>query len=71
MLGLQNNVALCNKEHPVYKEYPKPGGSAGLRFFPKDGNDEKTIVNMNETESALFVNALCKMHERGRKCGSE
>ena len=30
MLGLQNNEALCGKEHPVCKEYPNPGGSSEL-----------------------------------------
>ena len=58
MLGLQSDEALCGEEHPVCKEYPKPGGCAALRFLSKGGNDGKTIVNMNGTGSALFVNAL-------------
>ena len=60
MLGLQIDEARCGKKHPVCKEYLKPGGRAALRFFPKGGNDGKTIVNMNGTESALFVNSLVK-----------
>ena len=39
MLGLQNDEALCGKEHPVCKEYPNLGGRAALRFSPKGGND--------------------------------
>ena len=39
MLGLQNDEALCGKEHLVCKEYPNLGGRAALRFSPKGGND--------------------------------
>ena len=49
-------MADYGKEHPVCKEYPKSGGRAALRFFPKGGNDGKT----NGIEFALFVNALGK-----------
>ena len=60
MLGLKKNEAPCCEEHPMSKEYPKTGGRVALRFFQKGGNDGNTIVNMNGTESALFVNALGK-----------
>ena len=60
MLGLLSDEALCGKKHQVCKEYPKQGGRAASQFFRKGGNDGKTIVNMNGTESALFVNALGK-----------
>ena len=39
MLGLQNDEALCGKEHLVCKEYPNLGGRTALRFSPKGGND--------------------------------
>ena len=51
MLGLQNDEALCCKEHPVCK---------ALRFPPQGWQRLKKIVNMNGTESALFINALGK-----------
>ena len=60
MLGLQKREALFGEEHPVCKEYPEPGGGALLRFFPKGGNDGRTIINIHGAESALFVKALGK-----------
>lgn len=61
MLGLKNEEALCGDEHPVSKEYPKPGGRAALRFFPKPGSDGQTIANVSAgSQSALFVSALGK-----------
>ena len=60
MLGLQTNEALCDELHPVCKEYPKPGGRAALRFFPKVGTDGKMIEDQKGPKSALFVKALGK-----------
>ena len=60
MLGVQNDEALFGEEHPVCKEYQKPGGGAVLLFFREGGNDEKTIMNIHGAESASFVNALGK-----------
>ena len=61
MLGLKNEEALCGDEHPVSKEYPKPGGRAALRFFPKPGSDGQTIADVSAgSQSALFVSALGK-----------
>lgn len=61
MLGLKKDEALCGEEHPVTKEYEKPGGRAALRFFPKPRNEGTNIANLSEgTQSALFVKALGK-----------
>lgn len=61
MLGLENDETLCGEEHPVAKEYDKPSRHAAIRFFPKSGNDGKTIVDMSDgSQSALFVAALGK-----------
>ena len=60
MFGLQTNEAHCDELHPVCKEYPKQGGRAALRFFPKGGTDGKTIVELKGPESASFVKAIGK-----------
>jgi hypothetical protein len=59
MFGLQSGQALIDENHPVHKEYVKPGGGALLRFFPKSGNDGKTIVELKEgSQSEQFVTGL-------------
>ena len=39
MLGLQNNEAVFGEEHPVCKEYPKPGGGAVLEGWQRRKNN--------------------------------
>ena len=60
MLGLQDNEAVYGDQHLVCQEYAKQRGRAALRFSRKAGNGGITIVNMNGTQSDLFVKALGK-----------
>ena len=58
MIRLQNDEAVCSDKHQVCRKYAKQGGRAALRFPRKAGNEGITIVNINATQSALFVKAF-------------
>ena len=60
MIRLQNDEAVCSDKHQVCRKYAKQGGRAALRFPRKAGNEGITIVNINATQSALFVKAFGK-----------